>query len=104
MWNMMKDYRKHPENIIRVLAVCAIILRSVAVMAQTDSVCRGNTICTDSVSYRFEPLQIIVPGTLIGVGVIGLESDWLKFQNKEIRDELQEKQLFWPVTVRNTPR
>lgn len=90
MWNMMKDYRKHPENIIRLLAVCAIILRSVAVMAQTDSVCRGNTIGTDSVSYRFEPLQLIVPGTLIGVGVIGLESDWLKFQNKEIRDELQE--------------
>lgn len=59
-------------------------------MAQTDSVCRGNAIGTDSVSYWFKPLQLIVPGTLIGVGVIGLESDWLKFQNKEIRDGLQE--------------
>ena len=37
--------------------------------------------------YKFKPLQ---PVTLIGVGFIGLESDWLKFQNTETRDELQE--------------
>lgn len=40
--------------------------------------------------YRFRPVQLIVPATLIGVGIVGLESDWLKFQNREIRDELQE--------------
>lgn len=40
--------------------------------------------------YRFRPLQLAVPAALIGVGVIGLESDWLKYQNNEIRDELQE--------------
>lgn len=40
--------------------------------------------------YRFRPAQLIVPAALIGVGVIGLESDWPKFQNREIRDELQE--------------
>lgn len=40
--------------------------------------------------YRFKPLELIVPVTLIGVGVIGLESDWLKLQNHETRDELQE--------------
>lgn len=40
--------------------------------------------------YRFRVTQLIAPVTLIGVGVIGLESDWLKFQNREIRDELQE--------------
>lgn len=40
--------------------------------------------------YKFRPTQLIVPGALITVGVIGLESDWLKFQNSEMRDELQE--------------
>ena len=74
-------------------------------MAQTDSVSYyDNCLATDSTiqlskssntlkhatPYQFKPLQLIVPSTLIGVGIIGLESDWLKFQNKEIRDELQE--------------
>lgn len=40
--------------------------------------------------YKFKPLQLIAPAALIGVGIIGLESDWLKYQNSEIRDELQE--------------
>ncbi len=40
--------------------------------------------------YAFTLQQLIVPGVLIGVGVIGLESDWLKFQNREMRNELQE--------------
>lgn len=108
-WNMTKDYRKHSYNMTRLLTVCAIILKSVAAMAQTDSVCCDSTAITDSITattgkgqekptcipvhsnpYRFKPLQLIVPGTLIGVGIIGLESDWLKYQNKEIRDKLQE--------------
>ena len=40
--------------------------------------------------YRFKPTQLIAPATLIGVGLIGLESEWLIYQNKEIRAELQE--------------
>lgn len=40
--------------------------------------------------YRFRPLEVVIPATLVGVGVIGLESDWLKGHNHEIRDELQE--------------
>ena len=40
--------------------------------------------------YRFKPLQLIMPSALIAVGVIRLESDWLKYQNREVRDELQE--------------
>lgn len=44
----------------------------------------------DSVRIDFKPAQLIIPTALIGVGVIGLESDWLKFQNREVRDELQE--------------
>lgn len=96
------------NNLTRVLTICFIIFKSVDCMAQTDSVCHDNTIISDSIPfvadnelgksvtatcsspYKFKPLQLVVPGTLIGVGIIGLESDWLKFQNREIRDELQE--------------
>lgn len=96
------------NNLTRVLTICFIIFKSVDCMAQTDSVCHDNTIISDSIPfvadneqgksviaicsspYKFKPLQLIIPSTLIGVGIIGLESDWLKFQNREIRDELQE--------------
>ena len=37
-----------------------------------------------------QTVTTLVPGTLIGVGIIGLESDWPKYQNKEIKEELQE--------------
>ena len=40
--------------------------------------------------YQFNVKQIILPAALIGVGIIGLESDWLKYQNHEIRNEMQE--------------
>lgn len=40
--------------------------------------------------YRFRPTQLIIPGVLIGVGFIGLESDWLKYTNHETKEELQE--------------
>lgn len=40
--------------------------------------------------YKFKPVRLIIPATLIGVGIIGLESDWMKYQNREMRDELQE--------------
>lgn len=40
--------------------------------------------------YRFNLKQIAIPAVLVGVGIIGLESDWLKYQNHEIRNELQE--------------
>ena len=40
--------------------------------------------------YRFKPLQLVVPITLFSVGFIGCENHWFKYQNKEIRDELQE--------------
>ena len=74
-----------------------------------NSVCHDNTVISDSIPfvadnepgksscttmpsspYKFKPLQLVVPGALIGVGIIGLESDWLKYQNREVRDELQE--------------
>lgn len=40
--------------------------------------------------YRFKPLQLVVPGTLFAVGMIGCNSDWSEARNREIRDELQE--------------
>ena len=100
----MKTRRK-----VKALAICIGILSSVVCMAQTDSVCHDNTVILDSIPfiadnepgksscttmpscpYKFKPLQLVVPGALIGVGIIGLESDWLKYQNREVRDELQE--------------
>lgn len=109
-WNMMKACKRmKTKRIVKALAICIGILSSVACMAQTDSVCHDNTVISDSIPfvadnepgksscttmpsgpYKFKPLQLVVPGTLIGVGIIGLESDWLKYQNREVRDELQE--------------
>lgn len=40
--------------------------------------------------YKFKSTQLIIPVALIGAGIVGLESDWLKYQNREMRDELQE--------------
>ena len=52
--------------------------------SQTDTIVgKGNP-------YQFCIRQVILPSVLIGVGIIGLESDWLKYQNSEMRDELQE--------------
>lgn len=92
---LKKSLNIKPDKIPRVLALCIIILESAAGMAQTDSVFSGNHVVSDSDTvraglYGFKPLHLIVPCTLIGVGVIGLESDWLKYQNREIREELQE--------------
>lgn len=40
--------------------------------------------------YRIRPLRIVIPAALVGIGVIGIESDWLKYHNREIREEIQE--------------
>lgn len=58
------------------------IVCTMNVHAQCDSI--------SSNPYRFKTSQIIIPVILIGGGIIGLESDWIKYQNHEIRDELQE--------------
>ena len=33
--------------------------------------------------YRVKPWAVVIPTALVGVGIIGLESDWLKSQNQE---------------------
>jgi Membrane-associated phospholipid phosphatase len=50
----------------------------------------GNEINRYSGRYQLRYGQLIIPTLLIGTGLIGIESDWLKYQNREIRDELQE--------------
>lgn len=51
---------------------------------------KDSTVACPANPYQWKPTHLIVPATLVGVGIIGLESDWLKYQNKEISDELQE--------------
>jgi hypothetical protein len=34
--------------------------------------------------------QLILPVPLIVIGFVGLDNDWLRYQNGEMRDELQE--------------
>ena len=41
-------------------------------------------------NLEFKPSALILPGVLIGYGVIGIESDGVKFWNAEIKEELNE--------------
>ena len=43
-----------------------------------------------SPELQFKPQALIVPSVLIGFGVVGLESDWIKSINGEIKEELNE--------------
>jgi hypothetical protein len=40
--------------------------------------------------YHFKLKQLIIPSVLISVGIIGVNSDWLKYKNHLISDELNE--------------
>lgn len=40
--------------------------------------------------YKFRAKQLIAPSLLVGVGLFGLENEWLHHQNHSIRAELQE--------------
>ncbi|MGM9714019.1 MAG: phosphatase PAP2 family protein [Prevotella sp.] len=40
--------------------------------------------------YKPDVWRLLTASTLVGVGIVGLESQWLIYQNHEIRDELQE--------------
>ena len=44
----------------------------------------------DSLDYKLKLTHLIAPAVCIGVGVISVGSDWMDYQNHEIRDELQE--------------
>lgn len=73
--------------LMTLLAVANFFSLSAQPAAIADSCSRN---LGDYSPYRFRPSSLAVPATLIGVGIIGLESDWLKGHNGEVRDELQE--------------
>ncbi len=52
----------------------------------TDSVFK----CDDSNKYKFNIKQLILPTTMIAIGVVGVYSDWLESKNYQIKDELRE--------------
>lgn len=41
-------------------------------------------------SHVLQLSRIILPSVMLGTGIVALESDWMKYQNREVRDELQE--------------
>lgn len=63
-----------------------------------DSAAKVSATKTSPEQYRISYRQFIIPTLLIGTGFIGLKSDWLLYQNHEIRDELQEnKKSNFPI-------
>lgn len=78
----------------RILTLLLSIILPVMVFASnenTDTLTIDTLKCHESKNpYRFRPTQLIIPGVLIGAGFIGLESDWLKYTNRETKEELQE--------------
>jgi len=59
--------------------------------AQQINVSDSITIVTDTVKpLKFNYKQLIIPGILIGYGIVGLESDQLKSWNTHLRDEVKE--------------
>ncbi|GEP50801.1 phospholipid phosphatase [Flavobacterium noncentrifugens] len=67
-------------------------LKTANPIAKTDSIhFLKPTFATDSVApCKFKYKQLIIPAALIGYGVIGMESDWLKGFNSQIREEVTE--------------
>lgn len=95
------------HKIPRIVTIWVILFWTLAVGAQTDT---ATTAFPDTLSetlidmtpqetliltekrnpYKFKPTQLVIPGTLIGIGIIGTSNNWMRHRNKEIRDELQE--------------
>lgn len=81
-------------NAKRILSLFLEIMLPVMALASNE---KNNTQIADTLKYdaiknpyRFHPKQLIIPTVLIGVGFVGLKSDWLKYTNNETKDELQE--------------
>src|SRR5574344_450948 len=85
--------------------VCLLIISSLfaptRLSAQTEDsvVLRRPILSSDSLQaisrqnnkiYKFSLRQTMLPVVLTGLGVVGLGSDWMEDQNKDLRNELQE--------------
>lgn len=73
------------------LTACHLMTALTPAAAQTDT-CADT--CADTLAtanpYKFHPAQLALPAVAIGFGIVGLESDWLKSNNADTREELQE--------------
>ncbi|TPG31642.1 phosphatase PAP2 family protein [Flavobacterium pectinovorum] len=70
-------------------AILLFLLGISTVYAQSkvsDSIVVKDTVQNLKFNYK----QLIIPGVLIGYGLVGLESDWLKGFNSEIKEEVNE--------------
>jgi DNA phosphorothioation-dependent restriction protein DptG len=65
-----------------------IVIATILLIA-TNAHSQSNDSIAES-GCRFKPTQLILPVVLIGTGVSGLTSDWMDYQNHEIKDELRE--------------
>lgn len=80
--------KQNTMRIIKLTIICILCLNLTGIYAQEkDSIAE---VSKQVNPYHLNLKQVAIPVTLIGIGIIGLESDWLKFQNKEIRNEMQE--------------
>lgn len=55
-----------------------------------SNVCAQKADSLSNGTYHFKCRQLILPSILVGSGVLGLTSDWVEYQNHEMRDELTE--------------
>jgi len=69
------------------LALCLI---SFLTNAQDNTAISDSLLQPDTSKHQFGYKQLIIPGVLIGYGIIGIGSDQLITYNKNIRAELQE--------------
>ncbi|NLI34982.1 MAG: phosphatase PAP2 family protein [Bacteroidales bacterium] len=44
----------------------------------------------DSNYYKFKVKQLVLPASMIGIGILGVYSDWLESKNYQIKDELRK--------------
>lgn len=77
-------------NIFKMRKVFLLFLLGISA-AQAQNKVSDSIVVIDTVpNLKFNYKQLIIPGVLIGYGLIGLESDWLKGFNTNIREEVTE--------------
>ncbi|MFP5438433.1 MAG: phosphatase PAP2 family protein [Bacteroidia bacterium] len=80
------------RNAVILFAIFLSAQLSIAQTATTQTVAAQDSIKTDTIVplKKFSYKQLIVPGVLIGYGIVGIESDQLKSFNTQLRAEVKE--------------
>lgn len=73
-------------SLLFLLLVSSIFAQAIPKINSQDSISEFNTVKQLKFNYK----QVLFPATLIGFGVIGIESDWIKKINSDIREEVVE--------------